>query len=100
MLINVADAKAKFSHLLALVDIGKEEVIIAKRDKPTAVLVSYETFLRLKKRQRSTLNDESPEALPTSLDRFIGAVSEEEVDIDYKESREAYLKRNIHCICS
>ena len=45
-MVNVAEAKSKFSNLLALVGMGKDEVVISKRDKPMAVLLSYETFLK------------------------------------------------------
>ena len=34
MVVNVADAKAKFSSLLSLVGMHREEVVISKRDKP------------------------------------------------------------------
>jgi len=92
MTVNVADAKSKFSRLLALVGMGKEEVIISKRDKPTAVLISYENFLKMKKQIAATIDKEKIESLPSSLNRYTGIVSEEEVDYGYKESREGYLK--------
>ena len=92
MLVNVADAKAKFSSLLALVGLGKEEVIISKRDKPTAVLISYEKFLKMKKRDEAVIDRKALETLPSSVDQFVGIVSEEEADNDYKASREAYLR--------
>ena len=91
MIVNVADAKAKFSNLLSLAALGKEEVIIAKRDKPTAVLISYETFLKMKK-EKGIIDTSKWRSLPSSLDRFIGIVSKDEVDEDYKKSRETYLK--------
>jgi len=92
MMVNVADAKSKFSSLLALVGLGKEEVIISKRDKPTAVLISYESFLKMKKQIDTTINKEKIDSLPSSLDKFMGIVAEEEIDYGYKESRENYLK--------
>lgn len=92
MIINAADAKAKFSSLLALAGLGREEVIISKRNKPTAVLISYETFLKMKKREDAAIDKTAWESLPTSLDKFVGIVSEEEIDEDHKRSREAYLK--------
>ena len=49
MLVNVAEAKSKFSNLLALVGMGEDEIVISKRDKPMAVLISYENFLKMKK---------------------------------------------------
>ena len=49
MVVNVADAKAKFSSLLSFVGLDDDEVIISKRDKPVAVLISYESFLKMKK---------------------------------------------------
>ena len=92
MIVNVADAKSKFSSLLALVGLGKEEVIISKRDKPTAVLISYESFLKMKKQIDTTINKQKIDSLPSSLDKYMGIVSEEEIDYGYKESRENYLK--------
>jgi len=92
MMVNVAEAKSKFSNLLALVGMEKDEVIISKRDKPVAVLLSYETFLKIKKQIDRKIDIEGLEKLPSSLDRYRGIVSEEELDYGYKESREAYLK--------
>ena len=92
MMVNVAEAKSKFSNLLALVGMEKDEVIISKRDKPVAVLLSYETFLKIKKQLDRKIDIEDLEKLPSSLDRYRGIVSEEELDYGYKESREAYLK--------
>jgi prevent-host-death family protein len=92
MVINVAEAKSKFSNLLALAGMGKEEVVIAKRDKPIAVLISYEAFLKMKRQNRPAYNKEEIEALPSSLDRYAGIVSEEEIDKEYKKSREAHLR--------
>ena len=91
MIVNVADAKSKFSNLLSLAALGKEEVIIARRNKPTAVLVSYETFMKMKRRV-AVIDKAKVEALPSSLDQFVGIVSEDEVDEDYKKSRETYLR--------
>ncbi len=92
MLVSVADAKAKFSSLLAFVGMGKEEVIISKRNKPTAVLISYEKFLKMKKRDEAVIDKKALETLSSSVDRFVGIVSKEEVDKDHKASREAYLR--------
>ena len=92
MVVNVADAKAKFSSLLSLVGLGKDEVIISKRDKPMAVLISYEVFLKMKKQINKKIHKESIDTLPSSLDKYMGIVAEEELDYGYKESREAYLK--------
>lgn len=91
-MVNVADAKSKFSSLLALVGLGKEEVIISKRDKPTAVLISYDRFLKMKKQIDTSINKKKIDDLPSSLDKYMGIVAEEEIDYGYKESREAYLK--------
>ena len=92
MVVNVADAKAKFSSLLSLVGMHREEVVISKRDKPMAVLVSYETFLKMKKQIETTVDKERVEALPSSLDKYVGIVAEDELDYGYKESREAHLR--------
>ena len=92
MVVNVADAKAKFSSLLAFAGLGREEVIISKRNKPTAVLISYETFLKMKKREESEIDKTALKSLPSSLNQFIGIVSEDEIDDEYKTSREVYLK--------
>ena len=92
MVVNAADAKAKFSSLLALAGLGKEEVIISKRNKPTAVLISYEIFLKMKKRDEAVIDKTMWESLPSSVNQFIGIVSEDEIDDEYRRSREAYLK--------
>jgi len=92
MLVNVVEAKSKFSNLLSLVNMGQDEVVIAKRDKPLAVLVSYETFMKMKKQIDTKINLNNINNLPSSLDKYVGIVSEEELDYDYKESRENYLK--------
>lgn len=92
MVVNVADAKAKFSSLLALVGVGREEVIISKRNKPTAVLISYESFLKMKKRDEAVMDKTVLANLPSSLNQFMGIVSDDEIDDEYKTSREAYLK--------
>jgi len=92
MLVNVAEAKSKFSNLLALVGMGEDEVVISKRDKPMAVLISYENFLKMKKQIDRQIDIDKLESLPSSLDKYRGIVSEEELDYGYKESREEYLK--------
>jgi len=92
MVVNVADAKSKFSSLLTLVGLGREEVIISKRDKPMAVLISYESFLKMKKQINTKIQKEKIDSLPSSLDKYMGIVSEEELDYGYKESREGYLR--------
>jgi len=92
MLVNVAEAKSKFSNLLAMVGVSEDEVVISKRDKPVAVLISYEKFLKMKKQIDKQINIAKVEDLPSSLDKYRGIVSEEELDYGYKESREKYLK--------
>ena len=93
MIVNVAEAKSKFSQLLAVVGIEETEVVISKRDKPMAVLLSYETFLKMKKRLEGKIERTEIDTLPSSLDRYRGIVDEEELDQDYKSSREDYLKK-------
>jgi len=93
VIINVAEAKSKFSHLLALVGIEETEVVISKRDKPMAVLLSYETFLKMKRELERKIEKTEIDRLPSSLDRYMGIVGEEELDKNYKESRENYLKK-------
>ena len=92
MFVNVVEAKSKFSSLLALVGMGKDEVVISRRDKPIAVLISYRDFLKMKNRNRLELDKNEIEALPSSLDRYIGIVSKEELDENYRESREDHLR--------
>jgi prevent-host-death family protein len=92
MVINVTEAKAKFSNLLTLVGMGKEELVIAKRDKPIAVLISYKVFLKMKQQNEPKYTRREIEELPSSLDKYTGIVSEEEIDKEYKKSREAYLR--------
>jgi prevent-host-death family protein len=92
MLVNVVEAKSKFSNLLSFVSMGGDEVVIAKRDKPMAVLVSYETFLHMKKQIDAKIDLDRVDNATSSLDKYVGIVAEEELDYGYKESREAYLK--------
>ena len=92
MLVNVAEAKSKFSNLLALVGMSEDEIVISKRDKPMAVLISYENFLKMKKQIDKQIDIDELKDLPSSLDKYRGIVSEEELDYGYKESREEYLK--------
>ena len=92
MLVNVVEAKSKFSNLLSFVSMGNDEVVIAKRDKPMAVLVSYETFLNMKKQIETKIDMKQIDSGISSLDKYVGIVAEEELDYGYKESREAYLK--------
>ena len=92
MIVNVAEAKAKFSSLLSAARNEEEEIVISKRDKPVAVLLSYETFQKMKKALERRPNIEDLDKLPSSLDRYAGIVSENEIDYGYKKSREAYLK--------
>ena len=92
MVVNVADAKSRFSSLLTLAGLGKEEIIISKRDKPTAVLISYESFLKMKKEHEATIDKTKLDNLPSSLDKFTGIVAEDEIDYGYRKSREDYLK--------
>jgi len=92
MVVNVADAKAKFSSLLSLVGLEKDEIIISKRDKPMAVLISYRSFLKMKKQTSKTFEKKKIDTLPSTLDKYMGIVAEEELDYGYKESREAYLQ--------
>ena len=92
MLVNVVEAKSKFSSLLALVGMGKDEVVISRHDKPIAVLISYGDFLKMKNRNRLKYDKNEIETLPSSLDRYIGTVSEEELDENYRKSRGDYLR--------
>lgn len=88
MTINIAQAKAKLSSLLSFVDVDRSEVIISKRDKPIAVLVSYKEFLKLKQRTKKI----DIHHLPSKLDKYIGLLKDEVLDMDYKDSRASYLK--------
>lgn len=92
MVVSVADAKARFSSLLSFVDLDDDEVIISKRDKPMAVLVSYSSFLKMKKQTRKAIEKEDIDALPSILDKYRGIVAEDELDYGHKDSRETYLQ--------
>jgi len=88
MTINIAEAKAKLSSLLSFVDLDRSEVVISKRDKPIAVLLSYTEFLKMKKNTTKV----DIHALPTSVEKYVGLLKKEELDIDYKASRARYLE--------
>jgi prevent-host-death family protein len=87
MTVNIAEAKAKLSSLLSFVDLGASEVIISKRDKPMAVIVSYTEFLKMKKSSQKV----DITKLPSTLDKYEGILQDEVLD-DYKASRESYLE--------
>ena len=91
MVINIAEAKAKFSSLLAAVGMGKEEVVISKRNKPVAVILSYDAFMKMKERLERPIALQALSSTPSGVDKYAGIVSEEEIDYGHKESREAYL---------
>jgi len=92
MLVNVVEAKSKFSSLLSRVGVGKEEIIIAKRNKPVAVLIPFEEFQNMKKSARLPITREELNALPASIEQFRGILSEENADLDWKNTREEYLR--------
>ncbi len=89
MTVNIAEAKSKLSSLVSFVDIGSDEVIISKRDKPMAVLVSYQNFIKMKRGSKGGIEIDK---LPSIVDKYRGALGADEVDLDYKTSREKYLK--------
>ncbi len=92
MVVNVVEAKSKFSSLLSLVGMGKEEVVIAKRNKPMAVLVSFDMFQKMKENILPHIDIATIDALPSTIDRFQGILSDEEIQTHWKESREEYLR--------
>ena len=92
MIVNVAEAKAKLSNLLSLVDLQDSEIIISKRDKPIGVLISYHSFLETKKQLLKSINTEEINALPSGLEKYIGIVNSDEIDKSYKNSRTHYLE--------
>jgi len=92
MLVNVVEAKSNFSSLLSHVGTGKEEVIIARRNKPVAVLIPFETFQEMKQGNRLPISRDELDRLPTSFEQFRGILSEENADLDWKQTRETYLR--------
>ncbi len=88
MTINIAQAKAKLSSLLSFVEVDKSEVIISKRDKPIAVLLSYKEFLKLKKSSKKI----DIHKLESSLDKYKSLFKNDDLDSEYKQSRTAYLE--------
>ncbi len=92
MIVNVVEAKSKFSSLLSLVGMRKEEVVIAKRNKPVAVLIPFEEFQEMKQNKRLPISREELDALPASIEQFRGILSEENADLDWKNTREEYLR--------
>ena len=47
--ITIAEAKKGFSRLVRDASSKKEEIVITKRGKPVAVIVSYEEYVQSKK---------------------------------------------------
>ncbi len=92
MVVNEVEAKDRFSSLLTLTRLKQEAVIIAKHNKPTAVLISYEAFLKMKQKDTPLIDKTTIEHLPSSVSQFTGIVSEDEIESDYKKSRAAYLQ--------
>jgi len=58
--MNVAEAKKKFSELLARTAYNGERFIINRRGKPMAVLIGLEDFALLEERIQDTLFSETP----------------------------------------
>ena len=48
-IVNVAEGKKGFSRLIRQATESKEEVVVTKRGKPVAVILSYEEHQRSKK---------------------------------------------------
>lgn len=55
--INVAEAKRKFSELLARTAYAGERFVISRRGRPLAALVAIEDLTRLETRRRGTEKD-------------------------------------------
>ena len=49
--VSIAEGKKSFSRLIQEATEKKKEVIVTKRGKPTAVIVSFEEYERSKKRE-------------------------------------------------
>jgi len=65
--MNVVEAKARFSELLARVAYGRERIIIARRGKPMAAVINLEDLARL---ERANLGSTRPPiARAADLDR-------------------------------
>ena len=47
--ISIAEGKKGFSRLIRDASSKKEEIVITKRGKPVAVIVSYEVYVQFKK---------------------------------------------------
>lgn len=45
--VNIATAKAKLSEFIIGAALGKERIVLKRRDKPAAVLMGYEDYRRL-----------------------------------------------------
>ena len=92
MTVTVSEAKSKFSGIVSMAQFDKEEIIISKRDNPVAVLISYEKYLKQYKKSGETISTDDIKDLPSVVDKFVGAVSVDDIDENYKDSREDYLK--------
>ncbi len=82
--MNVAEAKKKFSEILARTAYNGERFIINRRGKPMAVLIGLDDFALLEQRRRSS---EKPQGLLAAAGALAGFENFEEIMTDVYRSR-------------
>tara|TARA_R110000868_G_scaffold314141_1_gene575093 strand:- start:138 stop:395 length:258 start_codon:yes stop_codon:yes gene_type:complete len=78
--INTADAKEEFTEIVNRVAHNKERIILTRRDKEIAAIVTMEDLKRLEESQNKNDLDEATDALKEA--RSQGTLSLEELKAD------------------
>ena len=75
-------------------DIEQLLIEFVKQQKEDLKEISFETLEFFIKTFRGKTDNQKIDidALPSSVDKYIGIVNESEIELDYKQSREMYLK--------
>lgn len=75
--VSAAEAKAHLSALMAQVAYGGERVVVERRGKPLAALVSMDDLQRLERLQPSS---SGPQGALAMVGAWAGLMSDEEID--------------------
>lgn len=90
--MNVAEAKKKFSELLARTAYNGERFIINRRDKPMAALIGLDDLALLEERKSAP---EKPQGLLAAVGTLAGFEGFEEVMNDVYRSRSESTGREV-----
>ena len=85
-IVTVHEAKTNLSELLRRVEAG-EEIIIARGDKPVAILRDYKSE-EISRKRRAGMNSLKGKFPPTPDSVFFDPLSEEDIEAMFGEHRE------------